>query len=135
MQVEVEEIKSSPLKVIEDIDAQSWDLDSFDVKFINNIHLEGWFKRIEDNILVKVKVVLCRRIVCSRCLDSTEQCVDYNFDFHYPLSSLEDTLDIDNDVREEILLNFPTKVLCKPDCKGLCPHCGVNLNLETCECS
>ncbi|MDD6168654.1 MAG: DUF177 domain-containing protein, partial [Lachnospiraceae bacterium] len=32
------------------------------------------------------------------------------------------------------LVNWPAKVLCKPDCKGICPKCGTNLNLETCDC-
>ncbi|MDD5195443.1 MAG: DUF177 domain-containing protein, partial [Candidatus Omnitrophica bacterium] len=43
-------------------------------------------------------------------------------------------LTVDNDIREEVLLNFPMKVLCKPDCKGLCPGCGANLNNEVCKC-
>ena len=34
----------------------------------------------------------------------------------------------------EILMNWPMQVLCKEDCKGLCPSCGANLNLTTCDC-
>jgi len=37
-------------------------------------------------------------------------------------------------IDEMILLNHPMKVLCKPDCKGLCPRCGVNLNVDKCRC-
>jgi uncharacterized protein len=41
---------------------------------------------------------------------------------------LEDVL------KEQILLALPPKQLCKVDCKGLCPQCGKNLNLESCDC-
>jgi uncharacterized protein len=34
-----------------------------------------------------------------------------------------------------VLLTLPGRTLCQPDCKGLCPHCGINRNLATCECA
>jgi uncharacterized protein len=37
-------------------------------------------------------------------------------------------------IREQVLLALPTRPLCEDDCRGLCPHCGVNLNRTTCEC-
>ncbi len=43
-------------------------------------------------------------------------------------------LDLIPVIREMILLNHPMKVICKPDCNGLCPGCGVNLNVDTCQC-
>ena len=57
-----------------------------------------------------------------------------DFDLYYDGTELKDYLEIDQDVREKILLNFPMKVLCKPGCKGLCPNCGVNLNYQECKC-
>ncbi|OYV03116.1 hypothetical protein CGW93_02415 [candidate division bacterium WOR-3 4484_18] len=44
-----------------------------------------------------------------------------------------DEIDLWQVLRETIILAIPTKPLCKPDCKGLCPICGVNWNLTTCE--
>ena len=46
----------------------------------------------------------------------------------------EGTIDLKEDVREAIILAFPLKPLCRPECRGLCPHCGRNLNEEKCEC-
>ncbi len=43
-------------------------------------------------------------------------------------------IDLDQLVREEIVLAIPTQVLCREDCKGLCPGCGIDLNLASCEC-
>ena len=38
-------------------------------------------------------------------------------------------------LREQILLAVPLKVVCRDHCRGLCPHCGKNLNIEQCSCS
>ena len=43
-------------------------------------------------------------------------------------------LDLDGFICEEILLNLPSKLLCKDDCKGLCAKCGANLNVNKCDC-
>ena len=42
--------------------------------------------------------------------------------------------DADEFAESCILLNMPTKVLCSEDCKGVCPVCGANLNVQTCSC-
>ncbi len=46
----------------------------------------------------------------------------------------EYTLDVDTLVRDELFVHMPMKVLCKPDCKGICNRCGANLNHGTCGC-
>ena len=43
-------------------------------------------------------------------------------------------LDVDKLVYAEILVNWPMRVLCKDDCKGICKVCGMNLNKGTCSC-
>ncbi len=50
------------------------------------------------------------------------------------LPIVEDVIDLTLPVRSAIAVEIPFKVLCKPDCKGLCPHCGQNLNEGTCDC-
>ena len=45
-----------------------------------------------------------------------------------------DRIDVKEIVREQILLNVPEQVFCKPDCRGLCPKCGGDLNLIDCNC-
>ncbi len=50
------------------------------------------------------------------------------------LPIVEDMIDLTLPVRSAIAVEIPFKVLCKPDCKGLCPHCGQNLNEGSCEC-
>ncbi len=43
-------------------------------------------------------------------------------------------LDIDRELVEDLLLEFPVKLLCKEECKGLCSKCGKNLNFGECDC-
>ena len=45
-----------------------------------------------------------------------------------------DSLDLDELVIQDILLQLPSKMLCKEDCKGLCSVCGTDLNFNECNC-
>ena len=44
-------------------------------------------------------------------------------------------VDLAEPIREEVVLAAPTYTLCSPDCRGLCPRCGADLNETTCECA
>jgi len=72
---------------------------------------------------------------CSRCGVWFERRVEAR-DF---LRVFEDcaegrVVDLTSDIREDILLAFPFVALCSKTCKGLCPRCGANRNLESCDC-
>lgn len=81
---------------------------------------------------------------CDRCLSAFRR--DYTFAFkHIIVRSLNqdddeyvvsdgDSLDLDSLVLSDLLLQLPTKTLCKEDCKGLCSHCGTDLNFSDCGC-
>ncbi len=87
-------------------------------------------------------------IPCDRCLEEVNVILDLVIEKVIPISDghlvaeddeellfiCEDELDVDRLVFDEILVNWPTKVLCKDDCKGLCPVCGQNLNQRDCGC-
>ena len=47
---------------------------------------------------------------------------------------VNETIDIDELVREQVLLAVPERSLCQEDCKGLCPTCGADRNLKECGC-
>jgi uncharacterized protein len=46
-----------------------------------------------------------------------------------------DTLDLSELVRQMLILAVPPRSLCRPECRGLCPHCGADLNREQCSCA
>lgn len=43
-------------------------------------------------------------------------------------------VDLAESVRESLILAYPAAVVCRQDCQGICPHCGIDLNRETCSC-
>jgi uncharacterized protein len=135
MKIEVEKIKKDQeLKLSEAIPAESWELDSFDVRFVNSICLDCTFIRVSNEILVDAKVRTFRQITCSRCLTDATCELRQEFQLNYSVNSLGDFLEVDKDIREEILLNFPMKALCQENCRGICPDCKVNLNTKKCKC-
>ena len=114
----------------------------------------GKHKVVQD-IRLKGKLETSLEVACARCLEPVVQPVERSFDLLYrPLGTdsgheelsvtdaeaeigyyqgegllLEDTL------REQVLLALPLKSVCRDDCKGLCPHCGRNLNEGECSCA
>lgn len=93
-------------------------------------------------------------VACARCLDPVSRDVARNFDLLYrPLGSDAGRAEIsvtqaeaeigyytgegvllEDILREQLLLEVPIKVVCREECKGLCPHCGQNLNQGSCDC-
>ena len=72
--------------------------------------------------------------VCARCLDDIRVDISVrDLCFHFEkVKDLE--VDLTDDVREELLLAVPSCFYCSPDCKGICPMCGANLNHAACSC-
>ena len=72
--------------------------------------------------------------VCARCLDDIRVPISVKkLCFHFEkVRDLE--VDLTDDVREELLLAVPSCFYCSPDCKGICPMCGTNLNHASCNC-
>ncbi|MCM1189389.1 MAG: DUF177 domain-containing protein [bacterium] len=93
-------------------------------------------------------VSLTFRTVCDRCLSQTRTTLDLTFE--RVVASPEDTaededaddlsfmegyqLDVETFVYNEIIGNWPAKILCREDCRGLCPVCGQNRNERDCGC-
>ena len=96
-------------------------------------------------LVFSVKSVLS--LQCDRCLKAFEKAMDYSFS-HIMVRELSNTddeefdyvvcadgmLDLEELARADLMLELPTKVLCREDCKGLCPKCGKDLNLGSCDC-
>lgn len=82
---------------------------------------------------------------CTRCLTPVENTLKSRITelFYYPpdeapegILPIGDDLNVDLTpiVREDMLVAIPIRVLCRPDCKGLCPTCGKNWNDGPCDC-
>ena len=70
---------------------------------------------------------------CSRCLTKLQDAFEKKFSVNYEVQP-GDVIEVGEDIRQEIILAYPMKAVCKTDCKGLCPNCGQNLNVGACDC-
>jgi uncharacterized protein len=91
---------------------------------------------------------------CARCLEPVVDDVNRAFDLIYRPQGVDKRADessiseaeteigyyqgegllLEDALREQVLLATPVRALCREDCKGLCPQCGLNLNVEQCNC-
>ena len=123
------------------------------ILFLPGAHLSG---SVTDNgggyIRLHAVASVPYRGECARCLDTVDGVLEFDFDRTLvPEGVLSDeqleegideylvirhgTLDIDEALSESIFLEFPLRILCSPDCAGLCPHCGRKLLIgEKCSC-
>jgi len=99
--------------------------------------------RTAQGLLVQAKMRAVTPAECVRCLADFEQPLEIDFTELYAFTSSSVTesglyvpenglLDLAPLIRDEMYLSIPISPVCKPDCKGLCPICGENLNETTC---
>lgn len=126
------------------------DLSSVDVNgvypFVSPVEIACTVENHAGYVQLKAQAAFRFSIPCDRCAAQVEQRYVYPFS-HVLVLSLENEedggeyiqvddykLDLDELIRSDILLELPTKFLCREDCKGLCPDCGKNLNEGACNC-
>jgi uncharacterized protein len=118
------------------------------------IHEHRGPKEIVPDIRLKGHYSGRFQVPCARCLEPVEIPIAADFDLIFrpigadagaPERSItaseteigyyqKDSLSLEDVLREQVLLSLPVRTLCKPDCKGLCPSCGANRNLQPCSC-
>lgn len=100
--------------------------------------------RTAQGVYLSGSLTAQREMDCVRCLTTFNQPLSVNLDdlFTYPPDRASDPLLIVNEnaildlnpiLREYLLLDEPIQPLCRQDCKGLCPECGVNSNNTECD--
>lgn len=114
----------------------------------------GKHKKIED-IRLAGELSTELELPCARCLEPVIEQVTRSFDLLYRPQGVDagreevsvtaaeaevsyyqgEGLMLEDALREQVLLAAPLKVICREDCKGLCPQCGKNLNAEQCSCA
>ena len=117
----------------EDLDAEELDVEIGVMHFTDPIHVKAEAMKSGEDLTVQVHIEGERLLACSLCLEEFENLFDKDITLHYDIKGL-DSVSIDSDVRDEIMLDSPIRVLCQKDCRGLCVSCGANLNDGPCEC-
>ncbi len=163
MFIDIQDLELHPLDFREEIRPNALDLGS-DVHQNSVLITSGHADLIEEHhgkhqvikdIRVKGDFSTRLQISCARCLEPVEQVVARNFDLLYRPQGIDagpdersvtdaeaeigyyrgEGLELEDLLREQILLALPLKTICAENCKGLCPHCGKNLNVEQCSCA
>jgi uncharacterized protein len=146
---DIRSLESQAVVVDEELSADDAIWQDGDPKPADSVHVTGrlssagsgrfyWHGRIEGEVALE----------CSRCLNDTSAHVSDEAHIIFAESGDEETddpdvyrldpnereLDLRPAIREEWVLAAPTFGLCREDCKGLCLHCGSDLNEGSCEC-
>ena len=108
---------------------------------------QGTVRNTAGVLMMEGQVCTTIHGICDRCAGSFDREVTFPIDvvlvtelaneenedeWVFPLEG--DSADLDDIVRTVFVLNLDSKLLCKEDCKGLCPRCGKNLNDGPCNC-
>jgi uncharacterized protein len=123
------------------------------VRIPGPIGFKGRLQKLKEEIQFRGELETVLELCCDRCMEPVELAkqLSLKVDFVPParvkaaeqrLTEIEfdkyeldgTTIDLNRIVRDEILLAVPDFILCKPDCRGLCQHCGANKNHSPCSC-
>ena len=126
-----------------------------DYRVLAPVQLEGTVTRDRGAVTIAGQASATLELSCGRCLEAYPLEVTTSFDLAYLPSSErperetdvevadedidtayydEGRIDLAELVHEQLQLALPMKPLCREDCRGLCPVCGVNRNTTTCAC-
>lgn len=133
MRVVVADIPEDGARLTEQADPAALNLATPDVRWTSPVDLSAFVQRHDDDLMVEAEASGTITVVCSRCAAAVPQ--PYHGAFQW-LLELEHrpTVELNDDLRQEILLSYPLRGLCREDCRGLCPTCGHNLNEGACAC-
>lgn len=116
-----------------------------DKTFVSGIHCKGTVRNHAGMVEMKAVADLDRCAPCDRCAETVTRHISLPI-YHRLIQHLNDEdndeyivlgssmLDLDALIWEDVILSLPMQWLCKPDCKGLCPMCGADLNRSECGC-
>jgi uncharacterized protein len=148
MKISIQNLKQGLTSFSEEIkpDFVSGDLIDY---YPDNFFVDVLLDKIDHDFMVKVKLKSKAHYVCDRCLEGFDTDIELHQDQLYktgpfdiekdrdiiPLPADLTEIDLTDFLNEAVLVNHPIKMLCKEDCKGICPGCGVNLNENECICN
>ncbi|MDP6686279.1 MAG: DUF177 domain-containing protein [Candidatus Omnitrophota bacterium] len=133
MKINVDSIPQDGLDVRETIDSHGMSLEEHGVNFIDPIDAHAHLTKSGSEVFAEVELHANVEYTCAKCLAKYESVFQKEFSANYQVNP-GDVLDIDEDIRQEIIVGSPMKAVCREGCKGLCPNCGQNLNIAQCEC-
>ncbi|MCR4716399.1 MAG: DUF177 domain-containing protein [Lachnospiraceae bacterium] len=151
MIIKLNDVLSVPDKAVEEdieLDFDSINIRGFDCAIKDATSLHYKLVNLGDNRChIMIRCDLTIAVPCDRCLEDVDIPISIDYNEALNVSDDEDNQDLDDisyireyqlDINmliyEEVSLKLPMKILCKDDCLGICPVCGVNRNIKECTC-
>lgn len=105
--------------------------------FLDVVEFSGQAKYISGTFEVDAKIKGTLIIPCARCMNDTEYDLSLPYIESFKKSQLtaDFGITLEDIISEAVICAVPIRVLCKEDCKGLCPKCGADLNKGNCGCT
>jgi uncharacterized protein len=135
MKIYPAQIPPEGLSLSEDISPEKLDLNTEIITFRDPVRAEAQVSKITNAVTFDIDISASMHCLCSRCVEEFELPLHKRLKFSYAVERTTQSIDLDPEIREEIILEYPVRPLCRPDCKGLCQKCGRDLNLGKCSCS
>lgn len=119
-------------------------LEDKDIKIPDGVKFTGTITNGRGTLFLQGSLKYMYVINCARCLKEKTGIIDISVsqsiagpaggigDIEYKYQ--ENEVDLQDILKDEILLNMPIKYVCAENCKGLCPFCGTDLNMSSCSC-
>jgi uncharacterized protein len=121
--------------------------------FLDGVDFSIYFTREKEKIRARGQIRTVLSLRCINCVENYELKVNSKFDIIlFPVYLIKSTdtalttdemeyiffdgeeIDLEKILMEQVNLFIPFNPTCTPDCKGICPNCGANLNYEECQC-
>ena len=112
-------------------------------KILSPLFIEGTYMALGESIFVEGRLKIQLETICHRCLDPFifEKKVKFREEFVKHLDPDSDgflysgdEIDLTDMAEQDLILSLPMRLLCREDCRGLCPTCSHNLNRGSCGC-
>jgi len=154
MRIELANLEGSGGKIARVYQPEELDLLDEQVLLRGPASFEGRVRRSGSQVFVTGHIEASAQVGCDRCLKAVDLALSTDFKLEYitgedyrsnsvaelseeamSLSVFDgEALDIDEIVREQVLLLIPARTLCREECKGICLTCGADRNLGDCHC-
>lgn len=146
MYVDITELAQEPygkLPFSFTVDAKELSIDGEDYEIEGEVHVSGHVRVAGERFRAEGMVTCMKKFLCDRCLKPTREAQRHSFSEEFSREArpedeweklINNCIDITSLVRDTIIASQPLAKLCKPDCKGLCPVCGQDLNEGSCHC-
>lgn len=134
-----------PFDLVEPWGEDHWNGDT--ISYVRPVSFSGTYMLADETVIVRGVARAAIESPCARCLKPAQTDVTAEVDEAFVRDKGEEreaeddqymysghVLELDEAVRTALLLELPSRVLCKEDCRGLCPRCGQDLNINECSC-